>query len=258
MRICLAQTRPVKGDIQRNIEKHKAFVELAIAHRANLVIFPELSITGYEPTLAHELATTKDDVRFDEFQKISDAKHISIGIGVPTRNDSGIFISMVIFQPHKTRETYSKKYIHADEDPFFVSGQGSVSSIGRKGEIALAICYEVLVPRHSEEAFRSGARIYLASVAKTAHGVANAANKLSGIARNFSMTVLMCNCVGPCDNFQAAGKSAVWNDKGELIAQLDEASEGMLLFDSDTREAIEILSVITSAAPGYGSALYWF
>jgi predicted amidohydrolase len=239
MRICLAQTRPIKGDIQRNIESHKKFIELAVSNRADLVIFPELSITGYEPTLAKELATTKDDTRFDDFQKIADAKRITIGVGVPTKNNRGIFISMILFQPRKARETYSKKYIHADEEPFFVSGQSSISLIGDKNNIALAICYELSIPAHSEKAFKSGARIYLASVAKTVNGVANASKTLSGIASKYSMTVLMCNCVGYCDNFQAAGKTAIWNEKGSLVAQLDETNEGILVIDTDTHEVVE-------------------
>ena len=57
MRLFLGQTRPIKGDIHHNIENHTKFIELAISHRADMVVFPELSITGYEPTLAKELAT---------------------------------------------------------------------------------------------------------------------------------------------------------------------------------------------------------
>jgi len=57
MKICVAQTRPVKGDIQSNIENHKKFIDLAVSGGADTIIFPELSLTGYEPELAKELAT---------------------------------------------------------------------------------------------------------------------------------------------------------------------------------------------------------
>ena len=46
MKICVAQTKPVKGDVQKNIENHKKLINLAIADEANMIIFPELSITG--------------------------------------------------------------------------------------------------------------------------------------------------------------------------------------------------------------------
>ncbi len=52
MKICVAQTRPVKGDIQGNIENHIKLIDLAVLNGADTIIFPELSITGYEPELA--------------------------------------------------------------------------------------------------------------------------------------------------------------------------------------------------------------
>ncbi len=49
MKICAAQTRPSKGDIQRNIDNHKELVDLAVSKGADTVIFPELSY-GYFST----------------------------------------------------------------------------------------------------------------------------------------------------------------------------------------------------------------
>jgi predicted amidohydrolase len=49
------------GDIQRNIEHHKNFIALAGSYGVDTVIFPELSLTGYEPALAKALATHTDD-----------------------------------------------------------------------------------------------------------------------------------------------------------------------------------------------------
>ena len=46
MKICVAQTRPVKGDIKANIEHHKKLIDLAISNGGDTIIFPELSITG--------------------------------------------------------------------------------------------------------------------------------------------------------------------------------------------------------------------
>jgi len=239
MRICVVQTKPVKGDIASNIVQHQRFIDLAIANRAGIVIFPELSVTGYEPTLALELGTSKDDPRFDVFQNLADQRKITIGIGAPTRHPAGIYISMVLFRPNTARETYSKKYIHSDEEAFFVSGQSSVGLIGDENSIALAICYELSVPEHSAAAFRSGAKIYIASVAKTEEGVERACTTLAGIARRYSMTVLMSNCVGQCDNFVAAGRTSVWNDTGELQGQLNDTVEGFLVFDTLTGELVE-------------------
>jgi predicted amidohydrolase len=77
---------------------------------------------------------------------------MTIGVGTPTKNNKGICISMVLFQPHKARQTYSKKYLHAEEEEFFISGESSAGLPGYKPNIALAICYELSVPEHSENA----------------------------------------------------------------------------------------------------------
>ena len=54
MRICVAQSKPIKEDIVANIEQHKKFIHLAIYSKADVIVFPELSITGYEPTLRYK------------------------------------------------------------------------------------------------------------------------------------------------------------------------------------------------------------
>ena len=239
MKICVAQTKPFKGDIQSNIDNHKKLIDLAISSGANIVIFPELSITGYEPELANELATHKDDNRFDDFQKISDAKQIAIGVGVPIRTPTGIYISLVIFQPQKARQLYSKQYLHSDEEPFFVSGPNTTGLINIETNIALAICYELSVPEHSENAFKSGAEVYVASVVKSVAGVEKAIQNLSAIANKYSMTVLMANCIGECDGYECGGKTSIWNNKGILLGQLDDTNEGILMIDTDTQETTQ-------------------
>jgi len=98
MKICITQTEPIKGDINRNIEKHLQFIERAIKSKADAIIFPELSLTGYEPELAKNLATDINDQRLDVFQKISDDNQILIGVGLPTKIGNGTCISMLIFQ----------------------------------------------------------------------------------------------------------------------------------------------------------------
>ncbi|MCU0354755.1 MAG: carbon-nitrogen hydrolase family protein [Cytophagales bacterium] len=226
--------RPIKGDIAANIEKHKNLINRAVSQKIDAVFFPELSITGYEPELAQELATTQDDPRFDTFQSMSDNRKITIGIGVPTVADSGVRISMVVFAPNRARQTYSKQQLHTDEMPFFVSGNSQLVLAIADKKIAPAICYESLQPNHSEEANRLGAEIYLASVAKSQKGVDKAWVHYPAIAKKYAMPVLMSNCVGFCDNFESAGQSAVWTRNGELAAQLDNQSEGLLIFDTDT------------------------
>jgi predicted amidohydrolase len=50
----------------------------------------------------------------------------------------------------------------------------------------------------------------------------------------------MANAVGQADGEECAGKSAIWNDKGELLAQLDGQREGLLILDTDTERITEL------------------
>jgi predicted amidohydrolase len=240
MKICVAQTKPVTGDMAANIECHKTFVALTAANGADVIIFPELSLTGYEPSLAKELATDATDNRFDPFQQLSDTKQITIGIGVPIKSAGGIHISMVLFQPNKPRQVNSKKYLHADEEPFFVSGENISGLVINDKPIALAICYEIAVPQHAEDASQGGAQIYIASVAKTVMGVEKAWIGLSAIANRYGMTVLLSNSVGMCEDGECGGRSAAWNNKGGLLGELNDTEEGLLILDTDKQTVTKI------------------
>jgi len=238
MKICMVQTRPYPGDIQRNIEQHLRLIETAVPHQPDFIIFPELSITGYEPTLAQELAMHRDDGRLAAFQTTADTHQLTVGVGAPIIQPAGLCIGMVLFQPQRPRQLYAKKYLHVDEKPFFVSGQSSVGLIGDQNNVALAICYELSVPAHAQHAYENGAGIYIASVAKYAAGVAAAHQRLAEIARHYALPVLMGNSVGVADGGVCTGNTAVWNAAGEKLSQLDDTHEGILIFDIDTQEIV--------------------
>ncbi len=238
MKICIAQTKPIKGNVSANIEAHIRFIELALTLNAEAIFFPELSLTGYEPELAKKLATNQNDNRLDVFQQISDNNKIIIGLGLPTATESQIRISMLIFEPNKTRQTYSKQQLHSDELPYFENGDGQILIKTNDKNIAPAICYESLQPTHCENAFKLGADVYLASVAKPANGIEKAFTYYPRVAKQYAMPVLMANCVGFYDNFLSVGNSAVWTKKGELVGQLDDKTEGILLFDTETEKII--------------------
>jgi len=237
MRICVVQTRPAKGNIQANIQAHKKLIELAVFNKTDIIVFPELSITGYEPGLAAKLAGDINDSRLNDFQIISDNKNISIGVGMPLKADKGILISMIVFEPNKPRQVYYKQHLHEDEFPYFICGEKK-EPLG-KNKIAIAICYELSVPEHAKNAYKTGSKIYLVSIAKSVSGVEKAVRTLAETANRYSMTVLMSNCVGHCDNFDCGGKTSIWNNKGMLLGQLDDTNEGILIIDTITQVVIE-------------------
>lgn len=239
MRICIAQTRPIKGEVLQNLSVHIEFIKKAINEKADVIIFPELSLTGYEPTLSRQLATTIHDSRLDVLQKMSDDNAITIGVGLPTVENSNIFISMAIFQPNKERLLYSKQYLHPTEIDIFTAGHNPiVLNIDNENIVAPAICYELSNDEHSRNAHQKNATVYIASVLNSVTGVDNDIRRLSEIAAKYSMTTFMANFVGMSGGYECAGKSSIWNDKGDLVAQLDGTAEGLLIYDTKTKEVV--------------------
>jgi len=234
MRICVTQIRTARGDPKRNEETHIHWIARAITLKAELIVFPELSLSGYEPGLAGELAIEPDSPALEQFQQISVRNDIYISLGMPVRMEEDIHIGMVIFQPDGSRRWYTKQRLHPDEQPYFSEGKEQLilRAAGRK--IAPAICFEALQPEHSENAHRMGAELYLVSAAKPLRGVKKAFHHLPQVAKKFSMPVVFSNSTGPCDSFISAGNSAVWDEHGNLTGQLDGGHEGALLYDTES------------------------
>lgn len=236
MRLAIAQTHPVRGDITANLAHHLHWVAQAVQLEADAVIFPELSLTGYEPALAAKLAMLPTDACLEPLQRVANRDRITIGVGMPIRYPGGICISLVLWHPQAARQVYTKQYLHSDEVPFFVSGHNSTGVLATAPQVAVAICYELSVSAHVQSAVQQGADIYLASVAKSAAGVSQAHQRLQAIAQQHALTTIMVNCVGPCEEFASAGGSAIWDERGQCLAQLDCTHEGILLLDTETHQ----------------------
>lgn len=99
------------------------------------------------------------------------------------------------------------------------------------GRGPLAICYELSVEAHSELSLAQPADLYLASVAKSAQGVERAHERMAHIAQAYRVTTAMVNAIGPADEFVCAGGSAVWSPAGHCTSSLDDAQEGLLVFE---------------------------
>ncbi len=238
MKIGVVQIRPIAGDVETNIERHVELVKVAVEAGANLIYFPELSVTGYEPCLSKVMATSESDERFSIFQELSDTYSVTIGIGVPLKKNNDTLIGMVWFQANKTRTSYSKQILHIDEASIFVSGNKQLILEKQGYSIAPAICYESLQPEHSIKAIELGANIYLASVAKSSEGIEKAMQYYPEIAKKKEIFITMANCIGPCEGFISVGNSAVWGRDGSLLGQLDREREGIIIIDIETNNTI--------------------
>ncbi|MCB0838385.1 MAG: carbon-nitrogen hydrolase family protein, partial [Bacteroidetes bacterium] len=65
-------------------------------------------------------------------------------------------------------------------------------------------------------------------------GIQPARERLSQIAKTYSQTVLMSNCVGMADGEVCGGHSSIWDNEGELLIELNDQEEGLLILDTET------------------------
>ena len=231
MRIALGKIRSIAGDIPTNINRHLDWIERGARNGADAIFFPELSLSGYEPTLAATLALTSEDPVLEPLQAIANRRNILIGVGAPLKSDLGIHIAMLIFRPQQPVDTYAKQWLHTDEEPFFQPGNRPHLIQWQGCNISPAICYESLRPAHLQQSLRFDPDVYLASVAKPQQGLDQASQYFPAVAREHQLHVLMVNSFGPADNFLAVGQSSAWDDRGQLTGSLSENTSGLLMYE---------------------------
>jgi len=116
-----AQTRPKRGDIESNLSDHYRVINLASKKQADLIVFPEMSITGYERENARELAFVENDKRLDKLRKLSANKNIIVIAGCPILIKDELYIGSFIIKPDNSISIYTKQFLHTGEDVFFKS-----------------------------------------------------------------------------------------------------------------------------------------
>ncbi|MNG84375.1 apolipoprotein N-acyltransferase [compost metagenome] len=223
-----------------NLQRHLVCIEQAAALGAELVVFPELSLTGYEPSVARQAALPVTSARLDPLQAACDRLGITVAVGLPLPTPDGIRIGMPIFCPEAPRQAYAKQRLHDDELPYFTPGDQALLLEVGEHRVAPAICYESMFLAHAAVARERGADLYLVSVAKTAKGIREGYAHYPEVARELGIPVLMANCVGPADTFIGAGGSAAWDSQGHLLASLDDHSEGLVVLDTRSASAITL------------------
>ena len=231
MKIALAQIASEKGSIKKNLEKHLDYINQAQSADADLIVFPELSLTAYWPSIASEFNQSEIRSALQKIQGVLKGNRLKVGLGLPYKSDAGLHITMMIMEDGKEPLPYSKRILHENEKPYFAEGKKQIYIDLEGSRIAPAICYESMQEEHANEVLEAGSKIYISSVVKSAEGVSLAHEYFAELAEQKGMTILFVNGVGNCEVFDCAGATAMWNDKGQLLQMLNDKSEGILIYD---------------------------
>ena len=233
MILAAAQTKPTRGNIETNLLNHYRLIELAVQNGAQLIAFPEMSITGYERKNAHKLSFKKDDSRLNHLQQLASENNIIIIAGAPIQIEDKMFIGEFVISPDNSVSIYTKQFLHEGEDEFFQSSfDYNPMIIIEEQKISFAICADIDNPLHPENACKRATDIYIASIFFTPNGIPNAYRDLQSYAEKHKMNVLMSNFSGESWGYPSAGQSAFWNNKGELIGQMNDSDSGLLLVEN--------------------------
>jgi predicted amidohydrolase len=216
--IAAAQSTSVPGDIPQNLERHLRFATLASDHAVHLLVFPELSLTGYEPGLAQSNTVSPDDPRLDALKGLAQKAHMTIVVGAPTMSqDQELHIGALALLSDGSVSTYSKQYLHKGEEGTFAPGPGGHTFEVGGAIVALAICADTSHPEHAAAARLRRASLYAAGALISENGYQADAALLEKYARDYRMTVLMANHGGPTGGWVPAGRSAIWSKDGNLV-----------------------------------------
>lgn len=232
--IAVAQSSSVKGDISENVQRHSKFVSCAAEHGVNVVVFPELSLTGYEPTVAAETAIDSDDRQLDPLRELSDRLNVAIIAGCPIRsNKTKPYIGAFIIRPDVPVDVYRKRFLDGDEVPYFIPSNDVVVCKCRETSVGIAICADISYPVHPADAAEKGATVYAAGVAITPKGIGEAEANMARYAREHELLAAMANYATDTGGYSIAGRSAIWNEAGDVLARAPESRECLVIAESD-------------------------
>jgi predicted amidohydrolase len=235
LRTAAAQSASIPGDIQANVEHHGKFIDAAAKACVQLLVFPELSLTGYDLAGLAATALTADDARLAPLRERARATGMTIVAGAPLLNPNGLpFIGAIAFHPDGRHTTYRKHFLFPGEDKFAAPGSAVSQLIDVRGvPVALAVCADTLNQQHPHAALIAGATLYVASSVIIPEGYAHQVELLSRYAKMFSFGVLLANHAFATGGYISAGGSAAWLPGGELLVAADGQGELLVIADED-------------------------
>jgi NAD+ synthase (glutamine-hydrolysing) len=239
VRIALAQINVTVGDLEGNTNKILEYMERARGLGADLVAFPELAVTGYPPEdLLLKPKFVKENL--DQLQRIIAAStDITAVVGFVDLCDD-LYNAAAIIQNGRLIGVYHKSYLPTygvfDEDRYFQRGYDA--PIYSLGEISMGvnICEDIWYPSGpSSLQSAKGAQIIVNINGSPYHcgKRTNRERMLATRAADDLVIVAYVNMVGGQDELVFDGGTAIYDQRGEMIARANDFVEDLLVADLD-------------------------
>ena len=244
MRLALAQIDTVVGDLDGNRDRILARLEEARSAGADLVLFPELAVTGYPP---EDLLLRPDFLRAAARtleQVAAETAGIAALVGTP-HLDRDLFNACAVCVDGKIEAVYRKQFLPNygvfDEDRYFQPGRELV--LLRCGEtlVGPTVCEDIWQPGPpATDLALAGAHV-VANISASPFHVGKGAEReemLATRARDNSCWIVYLNAVGAQDELIFDGRSLVLDENGDVVARGPAFEEALLLGDLDPTTAV--------------------
>mgnify|MGYP001215422132 CR=1 FL=1 len=238
-RLALAQINPTVGDIRGNTVKMLEYVDRARAARADLIAFPELSITGYPPEdLLFKPSFLKDNLAAMQ-EVVQASEGIAIVVGYVSI-EPDISNAAALAYDGKHVDTYRKMYLPNygvfDEDRYFRKGDTCPVYIINGVRIGVGICEDIWYPVGPMAVQReAGAELIININASPFHaGKGEQREKMIATrAADNELYVAYLNAVGGQDELVFDGASTVYDMSGKLVTRGSAFEEDLIVADLD-------------------------
>ncbi len=261
LRIAVAQLNLLVGDIPGNTERIiKAAMAARDQQQADLIVFPELTLTGYPPEdllLRPSLKARVDHA----LQELRTLRGITLVLGVPMVSAGGLLNAAVVIRDGVILASYAKQELPNnavfDERRYFVPGHEAVVFEHNGVLIGLTICEDIWHAGPARAAAKAGAELLLNLNASPFH--ADKANErraaVAQRSRDNDVPVVYCNLVGGQDELVFDGGSFALQASGEVVWQAPFFNEHVAILEFDAGQQ-RFLPATMHDLPGTHEAVY--
>ncbi|WP_116709852.1 carbon-nitrogen hydrolase family protein [Actinomycetospora cinnamomea] len=213
--VAAAQPACQARDPASNVATHAAAVRAA---RARVVVFPELSLTGYE--LDADAVDCDDPVLTPLVAACGDAGTLALA-GAPVEEPEGRFIAVLAVDGAGARVAYHKTWLGGREPEHFVAGSGPAVLEIDGWRVGLGICKDTGAARHTAGTAALDVDVYVAGLVHHADELPEQEARATVIARACDAFVVFAGFAGPTgEGFdRTAGASAIWAPSGLSISR---------------------------------------